>query len=141
MTKLKFLPFLLVFAACVENSPEPISKSVLLSGNDAFGKTYSISSIELELGTLQPHPCLTDNFITYFPNGNYEINEGATKCHPNDPPALIGFWDMNRDQTQLFVDIDGSIQTWNIESLGLQNHRISSIFNEGERIYSLIATN
>ncbi|MEP1094181.1 MAG: hypothetical protein ABJG78_03680 [Cyclobacteriaceae bacterium] len=141
MTKLKFLPLLLLFSACVENSPEPINKSVLISGNDAFGKTYSISSIELELGTLQPHPCLTDNFITYFPNGNYEINEGATKCDPNDPPALVGFWEMNRDQTQLLVDIDGFTQTWNVESVNRQNHRISSLFNEGERIYSLTATN
>ncbi len=132
---------MLVFTACIENSPEPINKSVLISGSDAFGKTYSISSIELELGTLVPHPCLTDNFITYFPNGNYEVNEGATKCDPNDPPALIGFWEMNREQTQISVEIDGIIQTWNVESVDRENHRISSFFTEGERVYSLTLVN
>ncbi len=137
--KLILLPF--IFIACEEGSPEPISKAELISGNDSFGKTYSISSIELELGTLQPHSCLTDNFITYFPNGNYEINEGATKCDPSDPPALVGSWDMNREQTTLFVDINGFVQTWQIESLESHNHRISSAFQEGQRIYSLTAVN
>ncbi|MEQ9405915.1 MAG: hypothetical protein RIM99_20150 [Cyclobacteriaceae bacterium] len=141
MTKLKILPLLILFCSCYENTPEPANKPYLIAGNSEFGKTWSISQIEVELGTLTPRPCVTDNFITYFPNGNYEINEGASKCTPNDPPAVVGSWSMNTEQTLVSVTIGDSIQNWVIESIDNNNHRITSQFREGERTYVLTVRN
>ena len=144
MKPLKLLPLflsLIFLASCYHSDPEPNDRPFLLSGSSEFGKTYRISFIEVELGTLIPKSCVTDNFITYYPNGNYEINEGATKCDPNDPPAIVGIWEMNSFETKIFVTFEDSVQVWNIESVDRNNHSISSQFNEGERIYSLTAFN
>lgn len=141
MPKLKLLPLLLLIVGCVENSPEPNNKEDLISGNSEFGKTWRISSIEIELGTLQPNGCVTDNFITYYPNGNYEINEGASKCDPNDPPAIEGTWLLNSFETKIFVEFGDSLQVWDIESINRNTQTITSDFKEGERTYSLSAIN
>lgn len=141
MLKLKLLPILVLLSSCYHSDPEPNDRPFLISGNDEFGKTWRISQIEIELGTLVPKTCVTDNFITYFPNGNYEINEGATKCDPNDPPAIVGTWEMNSFETKIFVTIEDSLQVWTIESVDRATHRISSEFQEGDRIYSLSTVN
>ncbi|MEP0987018.1 hypothetical protein [Ekhidna sp.] len=126
-----------ILISCVEDSPRPESRSHLFSGTDEFGKTWQIEEIEIELGTLVPHSCLTDNFITYYPNGTYEINEGASKCNPSDPPGVMGKWYLNRLENRLFVEIGDSIQSWEIEETKEASHRISSNFIEGYRTYSL----
>lgn len=126
----------LILLSCVEDSPRPESRSQLFAGTDQFGKTWQINEIEIEIGTLIPHSCLTDNFITYYPNGTYEINEGASKCNPNDLPGIIGEWYLNRSENQLYVEIGDSIQIWEIEDTKEDSHRISSNFKEGYRTYS-----
>lgn len=141
MARLKLLSFVLVAFACYQHTPEPVTNQSLIAGTDAFGKTWRIVQIEVELGTLVPRTCLTDNFITYFPNGNYEINEGATKCNPSDPPAVVGTWEMNSSETEIFVTIGDSLQVWNLEAIDQQNQRISSEFTEGSRTYVLSRTN
>ena len=127
--------------ACDEEQAEPNDRSYLIAGNTAFGKTWRVSQIEVSFGTVSPHPCVTDNFITYFPDGNYEINEGATKCSPTDPPAVTGVWTLNSFETKIFVELGDSLQTWNIQAIDKNSQRISSEFNEGERIYVLSLVN
>lgn len=90
MAFLRLTLLVLIISGCVENSPQPVSRAELIAGTNEFGKTYQVNEIEIELGTITPHKCVTDNFITYYPNGTYEINEGATKCDPNDPPGMLG---------------------------------------------------
>ncbi len=138
---LPLIASIVLLGSCDNDNPEPNDRSYFLSGNTEFGKTWSISEIEIEIGTVQPHQCVTDNFITYFPNGNYEINEGASKCDPNDPPAVTGSWTLNSFETKIFVEFGDSVQTWNIESINSEVQRISSEFQEGERIYSLRSVN
>lgn len=130
------LPLLVLIAGCSTPGPEP-SNLELLAGSDSFGKTYQINRIELELGTLIPRTCVTDNFITYFPSGRYEINEGATKCDPDAQPAVTGNWSLNERTQLLTVTINDSIQFWAVESLNERSHSITSTFREGDRTYSL----
>ncbi|NQZ79004.1 MAG: hypothetical protein HRT61_23240 [Ekhidna sp.] len=128
----------LIIISCSESSIRPESRSELLAGTDRFGKTWQIQEIEVELGTLVPKTCLTDNFITYYPDGTYEINEGATKCNPDDFPGLIGAWNLDRSQNRLFVAIGDSTQAWDIDETTRNTHQITSLFREGYRTYSFI---
>lgn len=138
MAFLRLIFIVLIISGCADNGPRPISRAELIAGSSEFGKTWQVDRIEIEIGTVTPHKCVTDNFITYYPNGTYEINEGATKCNPNDPPGIKGVWYMNDSQTQLFVDIEGSTQIWEIEETTSDQHQISSMFREGHRIYTLV---
>lgn len=132
-------PFL--FTSCEHEYPNSRSTRELISGSNEFGKTYQVSHIEIEIGTVTPHPCVTDNFVTYFPSGRYEVNEGATKCDPNDPPALIGSWSLNRNETLLFIEIDNEEQVWEIDFVGNVSHEITSNFREGLRTYFYSSSN
>ncbi|MEP1033173.1 hypothetical protein [Ekhidna sp.] len=118
-----------------------MSRADLFSGQDAFGKTWQIQQIEIDLGTLLPNSCVTDNFITYYPNGTYEINEGATKCDPSDLPGIIGEWYLDSMEERLFVEIDDSIQVWDIDETQTDSHKITSSFKEGNRTYTFTLSN
>ncbi|WP_370086566.1 hypothetical protein [Ekhidna sp.] len=137
MAFLRLTLLTLVLFSCFDNGPGPISKAELIAGTSEFGKTYQIERIEIDLGTVTPHKCVTDNFITYYPNGTYEINEGATKCDPTDPPGIMGVWYMDDSETQLHVEIDNSRQVWTIEDSSSDQHQISSFFRDGRRLYTL----
>lgn len=133
---------LILLSSCYQDyHPKPLSTEELIAGFDEFGKTYQVNHITIEIGTVTPHSCVTDNFITYFPNGRYEINEGASKCSPSDPPALTGHWNLNRSETLLIVEIGNTIQTWEIESIGDASHAITSDFKEGLRTYTYYSSN
>ncbi|WP_462248392.1 hypothetical protein [Ekhidna sp.] len=131
----------LIILSCSESSPRPSNRSDLFSGTDSFGKTWQILEIEIELGTLRPNSCVLDNFITYYPNGVYEVREGATKCDPNDPPSMTGQWYLDDSEETLFVIINGDTQVWDIEETQTDSHRITSNFIEGNRTYKLILSN
>ncbi|SNT26699.1 hypothetical protein SAMN05421640_3050 [Ekhidna lutea] len=136
MAFLRLILLSFIAVSCIDNSPRPKSPGELISGTDEFGKTYQVDEIEIEIGTVTPHRCVTDNFITYFPNGNYEINEGATKCEPHDPPGTIGQWYMDRSEERLIVEIGDSLQVWEVDEIDDQTHRITSSFKEGHRTYT-----
>lgn len=131
---------LIIFSSCDYNEPKPPSREEMVAGTDRFGKTYQINKIEVELGELKPKRCITDNYITYFPNGSYEINEGATKCNPSDDPALSGTWSLINDRI-LVITFRDSVQNWDIESMTEGHHIISSDFKEGSRTYTLGSSN
>lgn len=141
MAFLRLILLAFVIISCAESSTRPASRSDLFSGSDSFGKTWQIQQIEIELGTLQPNPCVTDNFITYYPNGTYEINEGATKCDPNDPPGNIGTWYLDDQEERLFVELEDSTQVWDIDETQTDSHKITSSFREGNRTYTFILSN
>ncbi len=131
---------LILFSSCELNEPKPVGREELIAGTSNFGKTWQINQIEVELGALTPKRCITDNFITYFPNSRYEMNEGATKCESSDPPAISGNWIIEDDET-LIITFSDSVQVWDIESLVENQQIISSEFEEGSRTYTLFSSN
>lgn len=141
MAFLRLTLLVIVISSCAESSPRPSSRADLFSGEDTFGKTWQVQEIELEIGILQPSSCVTDNFITYYPNGTYEINEGASKCDPNDPPGTVGTWYLDKREETLFIEIDGNIQRWEIDLTKKDLHRLTSSFEEGNRTYTFISSN
>jgi hypothetical protein len=140
MAFLRLLLLAMIISGCYDNGPKPLSPSELIAGNDEYGRTYQIDQIEIELGTVQPHRCVTDNFITYYPNGTYEINEGGSKCDPKDPPGVIGSWHINQSTDELIVEVNDSIQVWNIDDISNDSHRVTSSFKEGYRTYTFVSS-
>ncbi|WP_425390916.1 hypothetical protein [Ekhidna sp.] len=140
MAFLRLLILALIISSCYDDGPRSVTPSELIAGNDAYGRTYQIDQIEIELGTVQPHRCVTDNFITYYPNGTYEINEGGSKCDPGDPPGVIGTWFINQRNNQLVVEIGDSAQRWNIDEINENAHQITSSFEEGYRTYFFVSS-
>ncbi|GAB4244224.1 MAG: hypothetical protein Tsb0034_22370 [Ekhidna sp.] len=130
----------IMLSNCSYSDPKP-DQSTLISGDDEFGKTWQINQIEVALGTLNPKPCLVDNYVTYFPSGRYEVSEGATKCDPNDAPGIVGTWALSDSGEILTVSLGDSVQRWEVESITETKHVISSQFKDGIRTYSFHSSN
>lgn len=47
--------------------------------------------------------CFKDNFSTYKADKSFVDDEGATKCSTTDPQTTAGTWDINADQTKLYI--------------------------------------
>ena len=59
-----------------------------------------------QTGTLAA--CDLDDLAFFFINGNYEQNEGATKCSPTDPQIIeTGTWVFVSNETQLQTTATG----------------------------------
>lgn len=130
----------LLIDSCSYEEPAP-DRTTMIAGQDTYGKTWQINNIQAEFGTVTPFQCVTDNFVTYYPNGRYEINEGATKCDPSDPPAMVGTWEFDRSGDFLILIVDNVEQRWEIESLSSSSLSISTQFAEGYRTYSFHSSN
>ena len=136
--RLTFLSLLFLTFGCHSENTRSTRRVELIAGADSFGKTWRIDRIQIDIGTVLPNTCVTDNFITYFPSGRYEINEGASKCNPNDPPGKQGQWFIDDDENQLVVEVGDSVQIWRIDFLNSDAHSITSMFAEGSRTYELV---
>lgn len=128
-----------ILGSCAEDPDEPYHENTRsLTGGSSFGRTWQISSIEIELGTVDPHSCVKDNYFTYYPDGTYEVNEGRSKCDPRDPPAWSGTWSYGRNQTELVIVIGDSTRVWELDRLTSNFHKISSDFNGDWRTYHFV---
>lgn len=140
--RIALLSSLIAMMSCHSGIPEDsITKSELLAGTNSFGKTYRIDDIEIFLGDLTIKSCIADNFITYYPDGRYEMGEGATKCHPDDPRAVEGYWELIASDRKILLDLGDSTITWDIDQLNESRHEIGADFTEGYRLYTLVLSN
>lgn len=129
-----------LLSACGKDSQEEIFTE-RISGTSFVGKPWSLTGIDIELGTVIPLSCIGDNNFTYFQNGRYEVNEGVTKCEATDPPGLVGSWFFNENETQITVQIEDSIRVWDIIDITSSVHRLSSNFDGDIRTYTFEAIN
>jgi len=134
-----FCLFFLV--SCSEDEATIPTKTELLAGSTEDGRSYFISSAEIDLidlnGTLVLDECVTDNTIIYYPEGRYDENEGPDKCDPEDPPGGIGSWRFSDDEEQIIISIYDETQVWDIESINDRSHRITRQTNDGELTFVL----
>jgi len=133
--------FILLIISCSDENTTPETRAELLAGNDASGKTWQITSIQLERGGLIFGECISDNIIRYFPNGRHTVSEGLELCDPDDPVAWEGTWSLSADETQLFIVFPDSSRTWGIESLNSETQIISSVFDGDLETYTLSSSN
>lgn len=130
------LSFCGILSACYEENDSVPSTVQLLAGNDAFGKGWKITGIEVSgLGKLSPFDCTADNNIIYYPNGRHEVSEGYEKCDPNDPPAYVGSWSFNSPKDSLFITLGDSVRSWYVDALTQTSMRLTSRFDSDKRTY------
>lgn len=48
-------------------------------------------------------PCIKDDHTTFFPNGTGELDEGPTKCSPDDPQTIPITWSFNQNESKITV--------------------------------------
>lgn len=51
----------------------------------------------------QMEDCDKDNYVSFFDNGTYRFDEGATKCEMQDPQTKSGNWEFLENDTKLRV--------------------------------------
>lgn len=126
-----------MYSCGTDSKDEKITDNI--AGNSLVGKSWSVSNIEIDLGTVTPKPCVSDNNFTYFESGRYEVNEGTTKCGSEDPPGLIGDWFINDDNTEIIIQIEDSVRTWTIIDIQSTIHMLSSDFDGDLRTYTFLS--
>jgi len=50
--------------------------------------------------------CEKDNLYVFKRNGEYEINEGASKCDASDPQIYTSHWQFSNGETEIIIDGD-----------------------------------
>ena len=110
-----------------------------IAGKSLVGKSWSVSSIEIDLGTIIPKPCVSDNNFTYFDSGRYEVNEGTTKCSAEDPPGNVGSWFFSDDNSLVTIEVDDSVRVWSIIDIQSTVHILESDFDGDLRTYTFVS--
>lgn len=84
--------------------------------------------------------CSKDNFTTYYTNKEFVIDEGATKCNPNDPQTTTGTWVFNSNATVLSLTQSGGNKTWNVVELTNSNLKINYTASSSGETYTYSTT-
>jgi hypothetical protein len=82
-------------------------------------------------------PCEKDNFETYKTNGEWETNEGATKCDANDPQIWTLSWAFAENETKL---IFGGTDEYTLDELTATTLKFHSTFVENGVTYTQVET-
>jgi hypothetical protein len=107
LAKFSFLFVLtLFFSACEKES----STKNLLIGADCWSlvKQEVQGTASGAWNSISVPSCEADNCHVYFANTDYVIEEGATKCAPNDPQKTTLDWSLSADNKTLTV-LDGGL--------------------------------
>jgi hypothetical protein len=115
----KLLLFALAVAslsACKKGSENNPSKTGLLTSKKwrvtAFTATYSTSGGSAPTTNTvdqyaQTPACSKDDFYKFNTDKTLILDEGATKCSTSGPQTTAFTWDLNSDQTKLFINASG----------------------------------
>jgi hypothetical protein len=104
-------------SACKKDSENTPSKTDLLTSKKwrvtSFTATYSTSGGGAPTTNTvdqyaQTPACSKDDFYKFNSDKTLILDEGATKCGTSDPQTTAFTWDLNSDQTKLFINASGS---------------------------------
>jgi hypothetical protein len=102
-------------------------------------KPWFVSKAEEKAGTanwVDDFPnyaaCEKDDATLFKSNGQYENNEGATKCSAADPQIIsTGTWNFASNETVLNITESGSTLPFTIEQLNENNLVVSYVVGSG----------
>jgi len=107
----------LSFASCNddddEEDPTPPTKTELLTARNWMVEGWNIEpAIDIDNDGTQENnlipyiqACTLDDFFDFNTDGSYTVEEGASKCDPNDPSIVdSGDWLWNSDNTRLIFE-------------------------------------
>ncbi len=112
LTRIFFLFFL--FSACEKDDEiiQTTSKTDLLSNGQWKITMYTLTppmdldgdGIADSDGLAAMDACQRDNLFKFSRNGTLTIDEGLTKCNPNDPQQEISTWSFRNNETEIIID-------------------------------------
>ncbi len=101
---------ILLFSCQKEQENTDNSKKELLTS-----AAWKLVSFKVTVGSVTEEvfdtfePCSTDGLMTFQPDNTVLLNEGPTKCEPDDPQITTTTWSFSDNETEL--TIDGEIGT------------------------------
>ncbi|HKK40267.1 MAG TPA: lipocalin family protein [Cryomorphaceae bacterium] len=125
----KFLPMVLFlgvlsFSSCNDDDddedPTPPTRTEMLTAKNWMVEGWNIEpAIDIDNNGTQENnlipfieACNLDDFFDFNTDGSYTIEEGASKCDPNDPTIVeSGDWLWNSDNTRLIFEASGGTTT------------------------------
>lgn len=115
----KLLLILTVIMVFVSSCTEDKSNTELLTGTDWRITAWTVSPAILGITDWYANmePCEKDDSFSFNSDGSASIDEGASKCDPDDPQTETGTWSFNSDETLLTIIADGETQSWEIIDL------------------------
>ena len=130
----KLLPLMVVLAMASCKKDDPTTTELLIDADGwiLVSMTVDPPIVDPITGTsitdfyAQMDACDKDDITIFQDNGTYIIDEGATKCDPNDPQTETGTWVLSADEKT--ITIDG--ESWTIESLTKNSMRVTFPFHE-----------
>ena len=111
MKKIISIAFLMIaLSACKKEDVKPVTKTDFLTSGTWI--VTDVVSDEDGDGTYETHdfpdfvPCYTDNIYTFHSDGKWEMNEGASKCDPNDPQSNTALWQLINNEKDIILGVD-----------------------------------
>jgi len=133
--KLSIAALMIVALGCKKEEAAPAATTTTTTTTPAKTKTDYLTESSWKLKALTVSPainisgtaitdwfsqldaCDKDDTEKYNTNGSFSVDEGTTKCDPNDPQTTTGTWVFNPDQTILTVTYKGTSTSYNISDL------------------------
>ena len=110
ISNLIIVSMLCLFAACKKDKSASARMNLITTGSwKLFGLTTQPGSdmngdgiIDNDL-FLFYEDCEKDNIYTFKRNGEYEVNEGASKCDPSDSQVGTSHWQFANSETEIII--------------------------------------
>lgn len=115
----------LTLASCKkdDNTAPQLSKTEMLVGGHwkltalTLSPAIVIGGVSYTDGLATYPDCSKDDFQEFFTNGNYNYDEGATKCDAAGAQTESGTWKFNTAETELTINGPGYTDVWEITAL------------------------
>jgi len=96
-------------AGCKKDDDKDPSKVDLLTAKNWQQTAGTATSTDRGITTTvdiykDQEACEKDNFLKFNSNKTVDVNEGPTRCDASDPQVVSGSWDLNSDQTKLYLN-------------------------------------
>lgn len=132
------------------NTPPPASREQLIVAKNWVLVALNVDpaifnpQTQTQMSDLYPlvQPCERDNFTNFQNNGNYIVEEGATKCDPNDPNTVEnGTYTWNTDRTVVVLNpAQGSSYEFRVVTLTSTEMVVEETLVEQNITYTITAT-
>jgi hypothetical protein len=127
---------LMIMSACKKDKSVQSNKD-FISGKDCWrlvkfeSKNSDGSYTDISDQVLSQDPCNMDDCYRFYKEGNFEQNEGATKCNPDDAQVYTtGTWSLSSDNV-ISISSNAGTDTYNVEKASSSQLIFSGNINRG----------
>lgn len=108
-----------VFSACKKDEDKPKSKGDLLMAKSwrMTAQTEAVGAAAATDTFSGDEDCSKDDLLKFMQNGVALLDEGPTKCDPNDPQSFPANWALSDNDSKLTLTIFIGAVTYDVEQL------------------------